>query len=251
MRQLEGEARLADATRPGQGQQRRRLRDAPCLGQDLLATDERRQLARQVAGLGVDGADGRKGLWQAACRDLEEVLCLGEVLQPMLAEVGQADVGRQHAGDEVVGRARDEDLAAVADARDACRPVDVEPDVADPVARRLAGVDAHPHADRAVIRPGVPDQRALRGDGGRDRGVGAREGEVEAVAGRALLDPFVLAEGRPEQAMMVDEQIGVASAERLQQLRRALDVGEHEGHGPDRYAGRGGTRARVLSRHGA
>ena len=71
---------------------------------------------------------------------------LVEVLEAVLAEVAQPD-----AVDEVAGRAREDHLPAVAGGRDPRAEVDVEADVALVGARGRAGVDAHPHANRAAV----------------------------------------------------------------------------------------------------
>ena len=79
-------------------------------------------------------------------------------------QVGEPDRRLQLVGDEVAGRLRDEDLAAVAGRADPGRPVDVESDVALGRGPRLARVEAHPVADRDPAGPLVAGDRELAVD---------------------------------------------------------------------------------------
>ena len=102
----------------------------------------------------------RRKLARAAVdRQLVDVLVL-DVLQVRLAEVVDADAFGQLVAEQRARRLRDEDLAAVAGRADPRRAHDVEPDVALVADRRLAGVQAHPHAD--VLRPAATRRRAAR-----------------------------------------------------------------------------------------
>ena len=125
-------------------------------------------------------------------------------------------------------------MAGRADAR---RAVDVQADVALGGGLRLAGVEAHPVAQRQTVRPRVGSQRELPFHGrldGRPRG---GEDEIQPVAGRPALEGAVPGERVTDQGVMVGQHRGVAVAERLEQGRRALDVGEHEGDGALGQAG--------------
>ena len=84
---------------------------------------------------------------------------------------------------------------------------------------------------RTRIGPG----RELLGrrDGGGERGGRGGEGDEERVALRVDLDAAAGAEGGAQDAPVLGERVGVAlGAERVQELRRALDVGEEERHRP-------------------
>src|SRR6185503_3135581 len=95
---------------------------------------------------------------------------------------------------------------------------------------------------------------ALRLDCGTDGVACAREGEEERVALVVDLDPVHRLEGRPDESTMRREQLAVEVAELLQQLRRALDVGEDErdrsarerGHRPRSYEGLGSPRVNRI-----
>ena len=102
----------------------------------------------------------------------------------------------------------------------------------------MAGVDADPHAE---LRPSEvalqPRRRPYRA--GR-----AREGGEERVALRVHDDSVFRFEGVVDEPSVLREQRGVRlGADAFQELGRALDVGEDEGHG----AGRELTHAPSLA----
>ena len=74
--------------------------------------------------------------------------------------------GGQRVGDEGRRRLGQDDLAAVPDGGDPSRAVDVEAAVVVAARMGLAGVQAHPDADRDAVRPGLGRERPLRVDGG-------------------------------------------------------------------------------------
>jgi hypothetical protein len=116
----------------------------------------------------------------------------------------------------------------VAGTHDPRRPVDVEPRIALGRSDRLARVDAHPDPDRAV------PQRLLSRRRGGERLFRAREAVEEGVALRVDLDTAMALEGFPQHTAVLGEDVGVAVAELVEQLRRAFDVGEEECDGPGR-----------------
>ena len=143
-----------------------------------------------------------------------------EVLEPMQAQVVQVGVV-----DQLRGGGTDQDLAAVAGGGDAGGAVDVGPDVALVGQQRGAGVEADADPDRSP-RPG---RRVRLGRRGQRAGRG-REGDEEGVALGVDLDPAVAREGVAHDAAVLGQRIGVRfGAECMEQLRRALHVGEEEG----------------------
>ena len=71
--------------------------------------------------------------------------------------------------------------------------------------------------------------------GGRERSRRGREREEEGVTLRIDLDPALPGAGLADDAAVLGERIGVGlGAELVQELRRALDVGEEEGNGAGR-----------------
>ena len=117
--------------------------------------------------------------------------------------------------------------------------MDLEADI--PLGRdlRLAGVQAHPDAQRA------PREYTLSGGGGCGGSRRRREHEEERVALCVDLHASVRLGDRADQAAMLGERGTVRGTELSQQPRRALDVGEEErdrsggklGHGPSLSSG--------------
>ena len=84
------------------------------------------------------------------------------------------------------------------------------------------------------MRPGVSGQVALGGHGSRDRVLRPPEGDEEGVPLRVDLPTPVRLEGRAQNPLVLGQHLPVAAGQLLEQLRRALDVGEEEGDGPRR-----------------
>ncbi len=128
-----------------------------------------------------------------------------------------------HVGiDERLRRLREENLAAVADRRDARALVDVEPDVALLGQPGLAGVETHSRLDGAAC------EGALAVTGSGDGVRGPREGDEEGIALGIDLDAVVLGDGRAKQPAVLVKRLCIVVTELVQELRRALDVGEEE-----------------------
>ena len=191
---LQREARLAGAARARDGDEPRPVREQRDELLELtLAADERDRDDGQIGG--VERPEGR----EVALAELEEALCADQVLQAVLAEVADRSVRRE----EAARRLGDDDLAAVRGGRDPRCSVDVYADVALVGHERLAGVNAHPDADR----PGL--ERPLRLDRGGDGVGGPRERDEERVALRVHLDAVVPCEGladRPAGARRGDRR---------------------------------------------
>src|SRR5439155_17670794 len=99
----------------------------------------------------------------------------------------------------------------------------------------LARVQAHSHLDLEAGIPVLVRQRRLRGCCRGDGSAGAAEDGEERVPLVVDLDSPRGLERLLEQAVVDREELPIAvTAERLQELRRALDVREQEGHGPGR-----------------
>ena len=165
---------------------------------------------------------------------LVDPLRLVEVLQPALSDRMHGDTLRDGGADERPRRLGEEDAAARGRAAETRGADDVEAVVALLADRRLAGVEAHAHADVHPLRPRVRRVRALRLDRGRDRVARAREGEEERVALRVDLDAAAVAERLAHEPPVVGEHVAVPVAEPLHQRGGALDVAEDEGDGAGR-----------------
>ena len=112
--------------------------------------------------------------------------------------------------------------------------MDVEADVALVDELGLARVEADPHPQDALRRPPLRADRALEVDGRRDRVAGAGEDEERAVPGPVHLVPVPTARRLPHQLPQARADRPVPVSERVQEPRRALDVGEEERDRPDR-----------------
>ena len=83
-------------------------------GELVVAADERRRAATgRLPGNASSDRSGGKSRGEAGCDDLEDALGAGEVAEAVLAEVDQRRRRRQVVADELLGRVRHDDLAAV------------------------------------------------------------------------------------------------------------------------------------------
>jgi hypothetical protein len=144
---------------------------------------------------------------EVVAADLEEPNGRRDVLQAVLAEVAQLELGAE----ERLRRIREDDLAAVAGRRDARRPVDVEADVVLVRDSRLPGVDPDPHP----YGPGCQCALCVRCGG--DGAGGAREGGEHGVALGPELHPAVTRECSAERFSVLAEELGVPVADLLEQ----------------------------------
>ena len=156
--------------------------------------------------------------------ELVDALGRSEVLEAMLAEVGEPVEP-----DERRGRGRDQHLPAVADRRDPSSAVDVVSDVSLIGDERRPGVETNAHVDRAG-RERLCERGRRRECAGR-----GRKGEEEGISLGIDLDATLGGARLPDYPAVLGELVGVRlGAERVQEPRRALDVGEEEGDGAGR-----------------
>ena len=229
---LERQARLSAASRPGDGEEAcavREQRDE--LSQLLLPTDERARRHGEVRGV------ERPERGEITLAVLIQALGPGQILQPVLAEITDGSVAEQ-----LTSRLREHDLSSVSGRRDSRGPVNVDADVALRSHDRLARVNSHAHSDGAVLE-GLPRFRGC-GDGVR----GAGKGHEERIALRIHLDARVPGKGASQGLPVAREQLGVAGAVFPEEARGAFDVREQESdrapwqllgvHGADHRTGR-------------
>ena len=170
-------------------------------------------------------------LYYVTMHELGHALGLVEVLQPHLTELALRHAVGQSAGHERRRRRREEHLPAVTRRADPRGAMDVDSDVALLADDGFAGVEAHAHAKGVSVRPRIRVEGTLRRDRRGNRVAGAFEAEEECVALRVdLLTPSG-SEGVADHAAVLGKRVGVSVAELLEQLGRALDVGEDEGDG--------------------
>ena len=146
---FEREPCLAGAARAREGDRR-----APC---SMRASD--------LLELGLAAEEGARRTGQVRVRDrlqrregalpeLVEGDGLGDVLEPVLAELGELEL------DELGSRMREHDLAAVGRAHHSRGEVDVHAHVLGRVEGGLAGVDADADRDRAVLEAAIASETA-------------------------------------------------------------------------------------------
>jgi hypothetical protein len=141
-----------------------------------------------------------------------------EVLQSMAAEGEQL-----FPVEKARGRIRKERLPAVRECADARSAVHVDADITLLAERWCPRVQTGADADWPGGERLVAGARSSRG------ALRCREGDEEGVALRIHLDAAVRGEGLPQRLPMLAERLGVrVRAERVQQPRRALHVGEEE-----------------------
>ncbi len=113
--------------------------------------------------------------------------------------------------------------------------VHVEAHVADSAAKRLAGMQPHPHPQRCAIRPGALRESLLRRDSRPYCISGPRECHKEGVPLSIDLLAVPFCERIPEKAAVFLQDLSVpAVAEALEERGGPLDVGEEEGDRPGR-----------------
>jgi hypothetical protein len=174
---------------------------------------------------------GRKLARKAGDDQLIDVFRLVEILQALLAEVAETDVGRGVVEHELPRCRREQDLATVAGGHDARCAVDAEPDVVGLGERGLARMQSHPHPENGPLRPRVLGKRTLAVGGGGDRVLGPSEDDEEGVALSADLVSPVLGKRSPQQTPVLGKDVLIALAQDPEQPGRAFDVSEEEGDG--------------------
>ena len=148
--------------------------------------------------------------------ELEDGNRLGDVLEPVLAEVDERAV------DKLGGRTGEDDLASVAYSGDAGGKVHIAADVALLRDERRARVQSDSHLDRPRREP----LGHRLGSGERSRRCG--KGEEERVSLGVDLYPSLGSAGRADHATMLGQSISVRIVAELVTTASALDVGEQE-----------------------
>ena len=214
---VQRESRLPCSTRPGQSdethpvtlQQRHELR------QLAIAPEERRRRHRQVRP--VQALER----WELLIAELVQLLGRGEVLQAVPAELLEL----LRVVEKITSRLRKDDLAPVRRGHDPRCAMNVDADVLRAVQDGLSRVDPNPDQHPAGLDH-------LRGGASSGYGLArARKGVEEGITLVVDLVPVETAERIAHGRSMLREQLAVpVGAGVEEQPRRALDVGEHEGH---------------------
>ncbi len=243
---LDREAGLAGPTGPGERQQPRPLEQPADLGDLGLATDEGRELGRDVADARVLGPRRREVRGEVLEDQLREVFGMVQVLQAVLPQVPKRDtLGKAPLHQRARGIG-EQDLPTVARGGDAGGAVHVDADVVVAAERRLTGVHAHTDADLHALGPGVGRERTLRLRSSRYRLRCVREDHEERVSlGRDLHTLAGRERGAHQRSVVVQNPV-VGGAEALEQLRAPLDVGEQECDGSRGQLGRHATSSAAI-----
>ena len=240
-REVEHQPGLAGAPDADQGDHPLAFERSPDQPQLALATHERGQLRREVRPR-RRGPERQRLVGEAGRDQLVDPLGPLDVAQAVLTPVHQRDARRQLAGHELVRRRRDEHLAAVPDREQPGDPVEGGPEVVPAARLDGAGVDGHPHAQRAGHGPLAGQERALPRQGGLD-GPGRTREDGQHPIPRRLEDlaPGVL-HHRAKQGVVAREGGGHGIAVPRPEPGAALDVTHQEGggercgtHGHQRY----------------
>ena len=162
-------------------------------------------------------------------------MCSGaeQVLQAVLAQVAQRRRRPAARRDQLRGRAREQDLAAVAGREQARDAVERRAEVVAVALLGLAGVQRHAHPERPGRAPGFGRERALGGQRPRPSASGAVAKAAQKASPTVLktwppcgLDRLRAAARRGGRAAAA-----IACRQALPEPGAALDVGEEEGDG--------------------
>ena len=248
---LQGEAGLPAAAGSGQREQSGVLDQGMDLGEIRLAADERSELCRQVVGHLVDAPERTEHVGEVRVAHLEDLLGSAQVLESVRPQVPEVDLWGEGVGDHLGTCPAREHLAAMAQLADSCGADDRLAHVVLRVAQpRLAAVERHPHPDLDPGRPRLCEDRPLRGDRGGYRVGAALERGDDAVS-LALLErqrPTMGADRVVQQVVVALDDVGHLLGMGLPEMRRALEVGQEEGHDASRQ-GRGRARIRLVLGH--
>ena len=135
---------------------------------------------------------------------------VGEVLEPMLSKVANAQPGPEPGPDQPGRRVRQQDLSAVRRIGDPRGAVHVDADIPLAAAVPTARVQAHANTDRRPVGPGVRRERPLRLDRRDHAFHGLTEHREERIAVRADLDAADGRDGPAQDVGMLVERVGIA-----------------------------------------
>ena len=226
-----------------------RLSDAPCArdrhhpdvfqrGHDPFelraSANERGQLHRQVARVGVERTQRREVGRQVRVRDLDDALRSTEVAQSVLAEIAQRDLRADVIAHEIGAGGRRHDLSAVRRRGDASGTVHRRAVVVAVTHLRHPGVQTHPDLQRLGEHPLLAGQRALRVDRSRHCVGCSAERSVQAIAGGLHHMAVALLHRASQDLVVARQRIAHRLGMLLPEAGRALEIGEQERHRPRR-----------------
>ncbi len=179
---------------------------------------------------GVGGPQRGERIGEAGYHQLPDPLGPIEVLQPVFAEIPDVETGGQTVLHERVRGLRQQHLTAVSRGTQPGGAMHSEPDETVGPRGWFGGVDAHPHADPGVGRPGVGRQGVLSGHSRGHRVLGCAEFDEERVTLGVDLPAAGDVECVTLQTLAVGQDLTVKITKLADEPGRTLDVGEQQGH---------------------
>ena len=186
----------------------------------------------------------REALLETRCDELEKSLRGGHVLEPVIAEPPERDGRVPVASGEVARGLRDDDLAPVSGRAHSGGHVHVDADVPLIHQPGLARVDCDRHPDLRRLRPLLGVERPLQVGRCHHGITSTLEDQKHAVPCPIDLTAPALGGRGPDELADPGVDVRIALAEGVQEPRRALDVGEQQGHGSGREASAHGAGVR-------
>jgi hypothetical protein len=210
------------------------LEQPPHVTQFPLATDQRSRLDRKIRWSVFERPRRRKVVRNTVCEQLVEALRVGQILQTVPAKVAETKAVDLLFGQELVDHLGNKHLPAVRSGCDSCGTVNRESNVFVPAHQSLPGVKSHPNAKLYGRGPLLRGNPLLYLTGGRDGVAWTDERNEERIA--FCIDFAPVVGGDLSQYLVVLSENGrvTVSPQLMQQLRRALDVGEQERDGAGR-----------------
>jgi hypothetical protein len=184
--------------------------------------------------MGVEGSEGREVGGEVTRRNLEKAERVGEVPEPMLAEIAQAHSFWQIPRYNTVSNIGHKDLTAVSGRSDAGGAVDIHTNIPGLSGYRLARVEPDAHLRRSPIRPRMRLHGPLRRYGGKQGIPRPRKGREDGIPLSVHHLTLAFFDGGTEQAVVSCESLGITLTQPLKQARGALDIGEEESDRPGR-----------------
>jgi hypothetical protein len=184
------------------------------------AADGTRQRPRRRSRRRTEGAQRRELGLQARGAHLEDLLRTPQVLQLVHAQINQRCARRKRIPHQGCRRLRNQDLATVPDRRHPRRAMHVQAHRTQGRVRRLTGMHPHPHPDVLPGRPHMTLKGLLHLHDSRHARPRRRERREEPVPKRVQLPATVPGQNRPDQRVMIGQQLRIHAFTHPPQQRR-------------------------------
>ena len=161
-------------------------------------------------------------------QELQEMLRALQIFQPMRAEITRPDIGVGVA-DQLRCGEREHDLPAVRRGHDPCAAIERSAEIVLTTHLDRSGVQAHPHPERADLRPRLGLERALAFDRRANGGDRIAERGIDRITDGLEHDPAGLLHRGSQELVMSGDRDGVPAGMCLEHPGARLDIGEQEG----------------------